>query len=91
MPSQSPKHLKLQAKSNILQRNMMKQFYDNTIHGIGNELKIEEVFKGHHMLQLWNLWELLITETPLLVVGGDPSECSHAILTALSLITPLTT
>ena len=43
------------------------------------------------MLQLWNLWELLITETPLLVVGGDPSECSHAILTALSLITPLTT
>jgi len=69
----------------------MRQFYDNTIHGIGNELKIEEVFQGHNMLQLWNLWEILITETPLLVVGGDPSECSHAILTALSLITPLTT
>ena len=69
----------------------MKQFYDNTIHGIGNELKIEECFKGHYMLLLWNLWELLITETPLLVVGGDPSECSHAILTMLSLITPLTT
>merc|ERR1712048_1403150 len=69
----------------------MKQFYDNTIHGIGNELKIEECFKGHYMMLLWNLWELLITETPLLVVGGDPSECSHAILTMLSLITPLTT
>lgn len=32
-----------------------------------------------------------MTETPLLVVGGDPSECSHAVLTLLSLITPLTT
>lgn len=70
---------------------MMKQFYDNTIHGIGNELKIEEVFEGHHILNLWSLWEILITETPLLVVGGDPSQCSHAILTMLSLITPLTT
>ena len=69
----------------------MKQFYNNTIHGIGNELKIETVFKGHHIFQLWSLWELLITETPLLVVGSDPSECSHAILTMLSLITHLTT
>ncbi len=69
----------------------MKQFYNNSIHGIGNELKIETVFKGHHIFQLWSLWELLITETPLLVVGSDPSECSHAILTILSLITPLTT
>ena len=69
----------------------MKHFYDNSVHGIGNELPIETVFKGHHMLQLWSLWEILITETPLLVVGSDPSECSHAILTMLSLITPLTT
>jgi len=42
-------------------------------------------------LLLWNLWELVITETPLLVVGNDPTECSHAILTLLSLINPLTT
>ena len=91
VPSQTAKHLQVQARSKILEKHLMRQFYDNTIHGIGNELKIEEVFPGHHMLQLWNLWELLITETPLLVVGGDPSECSHAILTALSLITPLTT
>lgn len=69
----------------------MKQLYDNAIHGIGNELKIQECFKGHNIFLLWNLWEILVTETPLLVVGGDPTECSHAILTMLSLITPLTT
>ena len=68
----------------------MKQFFDNTIKGIGDELKIEEAFPGYTLLLLWNLWELLITEQPLLVVGGDPRECSHAILTALSLVHPLT-
>jgi len=39
---------------------------------------------------MWNIWELVITETPILVVGGDPGECSHAILTMLSLVHPLT-
>jgi hypothetical protein len=91
VPSLSSKHLQMQARSKILQKHLMKQFYDKAIHGIGNELKIEECFQGHYILLLWNLWELLITETPLLVVGGDPADCSHAILTMLSLITPLTT
>ena len=40
---------------------------------------------------LWQLWELLITETPLLIVGEDPTECSHAVLILLSLISPLRT
>ena len=70
---------------------MMKLFYENAQHGIGNELKVQEVFQGHFILLLWNLWEILVTETPLLIVGSDPSECSHAVLTLLSLITPLTT
>jgi hypothetical protein len=30
-----------------------------------------------------------MTETPLLIVGDDPSECSHAVLIILSLISPL--
>ena len=42
------------------------------------------------MLLMWKLWELVITETPILVVGGDPKESSHAILTMLSLVHPLT-
>lgn len=32
-----------------------------------------------------------MTETPLLVVGEDPTECSHSILIMLSLISPLKT
>ena len=70
---------------------MMKLFYENAKHGIGNELKIQECFRGHFILLLWNLWEIVITEVPLLVVGTDPGECSHAVLTLLSLISPLTT
>lgn len=31
-----------------------------------------------------------MTEEPLLVVANDPRECSHAVLTVLSLIYPLT-
>ena len=70
---------------------MMKLFYENAKHGIGNELKIQECFRGHFILLLWNLWEIMISEVPLLVVGTDPGECSHAVLTLLSLISPLTT
>ena len=70
---------------------MMKLFYENAKHGIGNELKIQECFRGHFILLLWNLWEIMITEVPLLVVGTDPGECSHAVLTLMSLISPLTT
>jgi len=32
-----------------------------------------------------------VTEQPLLVVANDPKECSHAVLTCLSLIHPLVT
>ena len=53
-------------------------------------MKIQDVFPGHTVLLMWNIWELVITETPFLVVGGDPREASHAILTMLSLIHPLT-
>lgn len=40
---------------------------------------------------IWNIWELIVTEQPLLIVANDPRECSHAVLTVLSLIHPLTT
>jgi hypothetical protein len=42
-------------------------------------------------LILWQLWELIISETPLLIVGDDPTECSHAVMIILSLISPLKT
>ena len=40
---------------------------------------------------LWHLWEIAITETPLLVVGDDPTECAHVVVILLSLISPLKT
>ena len=57
---------------------------------LSDELKIQESFPGYTSLLLWNIWELIITGTSLLIVGNNPKECSHAVLTALSLIHPLT-
>ena len=58
---------------------------------IFGELIIQKYFKGQSLLILWDLWELIISETPLLIVGDDPTECSHAVLILLSLISPLKT
>eukprot|EP00347_Sterkiella_histriomuscorum_P000425 403375913 len=55
------------------------------------ELIIQKYFHGQSILLLWQLWEIAITETPLLIVGDDPTECSHAVLILLSLISPLKT
>jgi len=38
---------------------------------------------------LWSLWELALTEQPIIIVGDDPSECSHAVLILMSLLSPL--
>lgn len=38
---------------------------------------------------LWPLWELAMIETPMIIVGEDPSECSHAVLILMSLLAPL--
>jgi len=46
-------------------------------------------FTGNAVFLLWPLWELVLTETPLILVGEDPSECSHAVLTVMSLMAPL--
>ena len=54
-------------------------------------LIVQDTFTGTLPFLLWSCWELLITEQPLLVIGNDPRECSHAVLTILSLIAPLTT
>jgi hypothetical protein len=49
----------------------------------------KRLFTGHALLLLWPLWELTLTETPLILVADDPTECSHGILTLLSLLAPL--
>lgn len=44
---------------------------------------------GTNVFLLWPLWELAMTESPLIVVGEDPSECSHLVLILMSILTPL--
>ena len=57
----------------------------------GDLLIQRRCFSGHSLLLLWPLWELLLTETPLIIVGDDPSECSHAVLIMLSILAPMRT
>ncbi len=45
---------------------------------IFSELPIPLYLKGINMALLWNLWELIITETPLLVVTNRPEEASYS-------------
>lgn len=43
----------------------------------------------YYVAKIWNLWELVITETPLLVQTDTPSSCSQIVLLLSSLIFPL--
>ena len=53
------------------------------------ELILQRYFPGQSILLLWPLWELAMTECPLLIIGDDPTECSHIVLIILSLLAPL--
>jgi len=53
------------------------------------EIVIPKYFKGFKLAFLWNLWELMITETGLLVIANSPEEASFVIGILTSLIYPL--
>ena len=53
------------------------------------DIIVQKYFQGQFLLKLWEPWELIMTETPLLLVADNPSECSHAVILLLSLISPL--
>jgi len=57
--------------------------------GLYYEIPIAHYFKGAYLLALWNLWELVICEIPLLIFSKTPSHCSHIVLSLISLIAPL--
>jgi hypothetical protein len=48
-----------------------------------------EVLPIEIITRMWNLWELIILETPLLVTSDTPSLCSEVILLLTSIIHPL--
>jgi len=53
------------------------------------EIEIPMFLKYENIALLWNLWELMITGTPILIITNNPEESSFIIGIALSLIFPL--
>lgn len=53
------------------------------------EIAIPKYLKGAKVALLWNLWELVITETPLLVVADSAEEASFTVGVLASLAFPL--
>ena len=52
------------------------------------ELDIYLAFQGV-VLHLWTLWEIMLLNEPIMVMGPSPGSCSSAVAGLLSLISPL--
>jgi hypothetical protein len=57
--------------------------------GLFQDINLFNVFKFDKLHLLWKLWELVITNQPLLVISDSPSECSETVFGLISLISPL--
>ncbi|KAH7430323.1 hypothetical protein KP509_09G093300 [Ceratopteris richardii] len=57
-------------------------------HGIFHEADVFGIFKGI-LMQLWELWELVLIGEPLLVVAPTPSQCCEAVAALVGLMAPL--
>ena len=53
------------------------------------EIPLPNYFKGASIGLLWNLWELMITESPLLIIANKPEEAAFMVGIIISLIYPL--
>ena len=51
-------------------------------------INLYSCFKGL-ITQLWLLWELVLTNQPILVASPTPAQCSDAVIALVSLISPL--
>ncbi len=47
--------------------NQLTFFHDNNL--------FLETFSMYYICKIWNLWEMVITETPILVYSEKPSIC----------------
>jgi len=57
--------------------------------GCFQDINLYRIFKGNKLPYLWKLWELVLTNQPIMVVSDLPSECSETVLGLLSTICPL--
>lgn len=53
----------------------------NPIYGkekiMDSDISLVRHLKNSSITLLWNLWELLITETPIIVIANTPAEASY--------------
>ena len=47
---------------------------------IFQDISLSECWKNSGIALLWSLWELMITETSLLIIGDTPAEVSYPAL-----------
>jgi len=40
-------------------------------------MELGECWKGGRALLLWNLWEIMVSEIPLLIITDTPQEASY--------------
>ncbi|KAJ3674142.1 hypothetical protein LUZ60_006134 [Juncus effusus] len=57
-------------------------------HGLFHSADLFQSFRGI-ILRLWDLWELVLIGSPILLIAPTPSQCSEGILSLVSLIAPI--
>jgi len=57
--------------------------------GLFQDINLFSIFKFDKINLLYKLWELVMTNQPLLVISDAPSDCSETVFGLISLISPL--
>lgn len=60
----------------------LNSYFPNT----NNFMEILSIF---YVCKIWNLWELIITETPIIISSDCPSKCSSVVMLLSTLISPM--
>jgi len=45
--------------------------------GCFQDINLYKIFKGNKLPELWKLWEIVLTNQPLMLVSDLPSECRY--------------
>jgi hypothetical protein len=56
---------------------------------VPNSNNFIETLSLFYVCKIWNLWELIITETPIIISSDCPSTCSSVVMLLSTLISPM--
>ncbi|EAR85516.2 polarity axis stabilization protein (macronuclear) [Tetrahymena thermophila SB210] len=79
--------LHVQSQQNGIQS--MLSTHDCQEKGFFQEFNIYKIVRKNKVHNLWKIWEIVLTNQPLLIVADSPEECSELVFGAISLISPL--